>query len=610
MLRSSVLALALALAGVEGPAHAQVAVTEDTIRYSIGWENPASQLYTIRVTATADSGPVVFSMPAWRPGRYVLQNYAANVQAVRAMEESGRPLEVRRIDLDSWSVAPVTAGVVTLAYEYYATTFDAGSSTLHPDFAYFNPVNLLPWVEGRMDRPVLLTIDAPASWQVATQLDPAPGADGHVYVAPDYHRLADSPTIAAPALTTWDFEVDGVPYHAVFRGALDLADRTREEIVGDLIALTREVVALFGVTPFEQYWHLYQLVPYPFGHAVEHEASASYVLSDGIFRSDRGYRGFLSVTAHELFHAWNVKRIRPAALWPYDYSTPQLTGLHWVTEGVTSYYDTLVLARAGLVTPAAYYEALADNIQSLQNSPGRRVTSATLASITSWFSGYGDGNPHQTVSFYTKGALLGLLLDLRIRDATNGERGLDEVMRRLWQEYYEQGRGYPEDGFQRAVEAVAGRPFDEFFARYVHGTEELPYDSTLAVVGLTARQEADPSRPAATLGLTARPEDGRLVVGNVLPESPALEAGIMRGDTVVSIDEAALQSAEDLRAILEAREPGDALEVVVQRPGGQRTMTVTLGGDGNLRWVVEPVARPGERQIRLREGWLASLAAP
>lgn len=610
MLRPLCLALALALAGAVGPVHAQVAVTGDTIRYSIGWDNSASQLFTVRVTAPAGAGPVVFSLPAWRPGRYILQNYAANVQAVRAEDEGGRALTVEWTDLDSWTVEPGGAGVVTLAYEYYAATFDAGSSTLRPDVAYFNPVNLLPWVEGRMDRPVRLTIEAPADWQVATQLDRAPGAGGHVYVAPDYHRLADSPTIAAPELTIWDFEVDGVTYHAVFRGALELAERTREQILGDLIALTREVVAVIGVTPFQEYWHLYQLVPYPFGHAVEHEASASYVLSDGIFRSDRGYRGFLSVTAHELFHAWNVKRIRPAALWPYDYSTPQLTGLHWVTEGVTSYYDTLVLARAGLVTPAAYYEALADNIQSLQNSPGRRVTSATLASITSWFSGYGDGNPHQTVSFYTKGALLGLLLDLRIRDATNGERGLDEVMRRLWQEYYEQGRGYPEDGFQRAVEAVAGRPFDEFFARYVHGTEELPYDSTLAVVGLTARQEADPSRPAATLGLTARPEDGRLVVGNVLPESPALEAGIMRGDTVVSIDEAALQSAEDLRAILEAREPGDALEVVVQRPGGQRTMTVTLGGDGNLRWVVEPVARPGERQIRLREGWLASLAAP
>ncbi|MGH7551155.1 MAG: M61 family metallopeptidase [Gemmatimonadota bacterium] len=609
MLRLSVLALAFALAGVAAPAHAQVAVTEDTIRYSIGWQNPASQLYTVQVTAPADGEPVVFSMPAWRPGRYILQNYAANVQAVRAVNGNGRPLEVRRTDLDSWSVVPGGAGAVTLAYEYYATIFDAGSSTLRPNLAYFNPVNLLPWVEGRMDHPVRLTIEAPASWQVATQLDPANGAEGHAYVAPDYHRLADSPTIAAPELTTWDYEVDGVPYHAVFRGRLDPVVRTREEVLDDLIALTREEVAIFGVTPFEEYWHLYQLVPYPFGHAVEHEASASYVLSDQVFQSEQGYRGFLGVTAHELFHAWNVKRIRPAALWPYDYSTPQLTRLHWVTEGVTSYYDTLVLARAGLITPDDYYEALAGAIQSLQSAPGREVTSASLASLTSWFSGYGAGNPNQSISFYTKGALLGLLLDLEIRDLTDGERSLDDVMRRLWEEYYQQGRGYPEDGFQRAVDTVAGQSFDRFFARYVHGTEELPYDSTLAVVGLTVRQEADPSRPAASLGFGVGSEEGKLVVRNVLPESPALEAGIMRDDALISIDGTEIQSAEDLRGIMAAHEPGDTVEVTIERHGEQSTKTVTLGGEGNLRWIVESVESPTERQVRLREGWLASLAA-
>ncbi|MGH7572887.1 MAG: M61 family metallopeptidase [Gemmatimonadota bacterium] len=609
MPRPSVLALTLALGGVAGPAHAQVAVTEDTIRYSIGWENPASQLYTVRVTAPADGEPVVFSMPAWRPGRYILQNYAANVQAVRAVDVNGRPLEVQRTDLDSWRVEPDGGAAVTLAYEYYATTFDAGSSTLRPDLAYFNPVNLLPWVEGRMEDPVRLTIGAPASWQVATQLDPASGAEDHAFVASDYHRLADSPTIAAPELTIWDFEVDGVPYHAVFRGRLEPVVRTREEILDDLAALTREEIALFGVTPFDEYWHLYQLVPYPFGHAVEHEASASYVLSDGVFQSEGGYRSFLSVTAHELFHAWNVKRIRPAALWPYDYSTPQLTHLHWVTEGVTSYYDTLVLARAGLITPDEYHEALAGAIQSLQTSPGREVTSAALASLTSWFSGYGAGNPNQSISFYTKGALLGLLLDLEIRDLTDGERSLDDVMRWLWEEYYRQGRGYPEDGFQRAVESVAGQSFDDFFARYVHGTDELPYDSTLAIVGLTAREEADPSLPATTMGLDVRSEDGRLVVGNLPPESPALVAGIMRDDALISIEGTEIHSAEDVRGIQAAHEPGDTVEVTIERLGERRTMTVTMGDAGNLRWVVEPVGSPSDRQLRLRDGWLASLAA-
>ncbi|HKY60457.1 MAG TPA: PDZ domain-containing protein [Gemmatimonadota bacterium] len=607
MLRTSILALAVLLGA--GAARAQVAVTDDTIRYSIGWDNPASQLYAVRVTAAADGEPVMFSLPAWRPGRYILQNYAANVQGVRAEGPDGRPLEVEWLDLDSWRVEPDGARTVTLVYDYYAVTFDAGSSTLRPEVAYFNPVNLFPWVEDRLDHPVTLTIGAPAGWAVATQLAPAVGGNERVFVAPDYHRLADSPTIAAPELTDWEFEVDGVPYHAVFRGRLDLGPRTQEQVVADLAALSREEVAIFGSTPFEEYWHLYQLVPYPFGHAVEHEASASYVLSDNLFQTDEGYVGFLSVTAHELFHAWNVKRIRPAALWPYDYSAPQLTRLHWVTEGVTAYYDMLVLARAGLIPPEAYYESVAGNIQALQSSPGRKTTSASLASLTSWFSGYGSGNPNQSISFYTKGALLGLLLDLRIRDATDGERSLDDVLRWLWEEYYLEDRGYPEDGFQAAVEAVAGRSFEEFFARYVHGTEELPYDSTLAIVGLGAREEADPARPASTLGLRTGTEDGKLVVTNVLPASPALEAGLMRDDVLVAIGGDPVGAAEEVQQALAERAPGEAVEITIERQGERQTVSATLAGGGNLRWRVVPVANPTERQVRLRDAWLASAAA-
>ena len=608
MVRQSALILTFLVMGIGDDARAQVAVMDDTVRYSIGWENPASQQYTVRVTTPAGDGPVLFSLPAWRPGRYILQNYAVNVQSVRAADATGRSLEFHRTDLDTWAVEPDGAETVTLAFEYYAAEFDAGSSTLRPGLAYFNPVNLMPWVEGRMDRPVRLTIEAPPDWQIATQLSPIPGAGEHVFVATDYHRLVDSPTIAAPRLTVWDYEVAGVPYHAVFRGHLDLEGRTPEGILDDLAALTREEVALFGVTPFEEYWHLYQLVPYPFGHAVEHEASASYVISDNLFQSEQGYRGFLSVTAHEFFHAWNVKRIRPAALWPYDYSTPQLTRLHWVTEGVTSYYDTLVLARAGLVTPEQYFEALADNIQSLQSSPGRQVTSASLASLTSWLSGYGTGNPNQSISFYTKGALLGLLLDLRIRDLTDGERSLDDVMRYLWKEYYLHGRGYPEDGFQRAVETVAGQGFGEFFSRYVDGTDELPYDSTLAVVGLTARKDPDSTRPAATLGLTTRAEGERLIVGNIRPASPALEAGIMRNDVLISLDGTEVHSGDELHEFLAAHTPGETVQVVVERLGERRPYAVRLAGGGNLGWVVEPVAAPTERQTRLRQGWLASSA--
>lgn len=578
----------------------------DTVRYTLGWDNPASQNYRVSVTAGAHGEPIVFSLPAWRPGRYIVQNYAANVQDVRAFDEAGNPLPSRWIDLDSWRVDPGRARSVTLRYDYYARTFDAGSSTLTPDAAYFNPVNLFPWVEGRRDAPVTLDLQAPADWRVATQLTAVPGT-GHHFVAPDYDRLADSPTIAAPDLVIWDYDVDGVPYHLVFRvlqGELELGDFTRDRIVTDVSRLTREEVGVLGVTPYREYWHLFQLVPYPFGHAVEHESSASYVVQDAVFGSEQGYRAFLGILAHELFHAWNVKRLRPASLWPYDYSTPQLTRLHWVTEGVTSYYDSLLLERAGLTTPDEYYDALAGNIRSLQSAPGRLVMSAELSSLTSWHSGYGDGNPNSSISFYTKGSLLGLLLDLTILDATDGARRLDDVLRLLWNRYYEAGQGYPEDAFRAAAEEVAGRSLADFFDRYVAGTDELPYDETLGIVGLSAVRVADTSEPAATFDWRLRKQGDDVTVANVPPESPALAAGVMRDDVLVSVDGDTITSAA-LDPILDRHEPGDVVPVVVRRNGEEIEMPVTLGGGANLEWRVRPVDSPTERQLRLRQVWLA-----
>jgi len=529
------------------------------------------------------------------------------VQRVHASDEHGNPMAVDWIDLDSWRVEPGTASSVTLAYEYYARTFDAGSSTLTPDAAYFNPVNLLPWVEGRKAAPVTLTIGAPADWTVATQLDPVAGG-GHTFSAPDYDRLVDSPTIAAPGLVVWDYEVDGVPYHLVFRvvqGELNLGEYTREQILADVARITEEAVAIFGAAPFDEYWHLFQLVPYPFGHAVEHESSASYVIQDNAFVSRDFYDGFLSILAHEFFHAWNVKRARPAALWPYDYSTPQLTRLHWVTEGVTSYYESILRRRAGWIDEEAFYRENANAIDALQNTPGRLVTSAELSSLTAWHSGYGDGNPNSNVSFYLKGSILGLILDLTIRDATDGARGLDDVMRLLMERYYEQGRGYPEDGFQAAAEEVAGRSLDEFFARYVAGTDELPYAETLEVVGLDASQVPRPDAPAATFGWRLRMQGDDVTIVGVLPDSPALAAGIMRDDVLVSIDGEAVDSA-DIGAFLAGRSPGATVRVTVRRMGKEIERQVTLGDGGDLRWTIAPVDAPSERQLRLREGWLSS----
>jgi predicted metalloprotease with PDZ domain len=292
-------------------------------------------------------------------------------------------------------------------------------------------------------------------------------------------------------------------------------------------------------------------------------------------------------------------------MWPYDYSAPQLTRLHWVTEGVTSYYESILRRRAGWIDEEAFFRENANAIDALQSTPGRLVTSAALSSLTAWHSGYGDGNPYSSVSFYLKGSILGMLLDLTIRDATDGSAGLDDVMRLLMERYYAQGRGYPEDGFQTAAEEVAGRSLEEFFARYVDGTDELPYAETLEVVGLEARQVAEADAPAATFGWRLRKQADDVTIVGVLPDSPALAAGIMRDDVLVSLDGEPVESA-DIGAFLSGHSPGDTVTVTVRRLGEEIERPVTLGDGGNLRWTITPVEAPNERQLRLREGWLSS----
>ncbi|MDX1624753.1 MAG: PDZ domain-containing protein [Gemmatimonadota bacterium] len=601
MPRSIPALVAAALIGAAAPLPAQETM-RDTIRYRLGWDNPASQLYTVETTAYVEDGPIVFSLPAWRPGRYIIQNYAANVQRVRARDGQGRPLAVEWADLDSWRVEPDGADEVTLAYEYYANEFDAGGSLLRPGLAYFNPINLLPWVEGRQSAPARLTLEVPEDWPIATQLE---RTDDHgVFVAPDYHALVDAPTIASPENVRWEFTHGDVPYYVVLRPKPDLGAYDRETILEDIEAIAAELTAMFSGAPYEEYWLLYQFVPRRFSHAVEHASSASFVRWNESFSSREQYLALLGTTAHEIFHAWNVKRLRPAAMWPYSYDDPQLTRLHWFTEGVTSYYHFLSVVRAGVMTEAEYFDMIQRAIQALQNSPGRKVTPVSLASWTSWHTGYGAGNPNQSVSFYTKGALIGLLLDLEIRDATDGAASLDDVMRSLYAEYYERGRGMPEDAVREAAEEIAGRSLDAFFEAYVHGVDELPYDEALEVVGLDARQVAEPDEPSATMGVALRESGGGAVIVNVLPESPALLAGIMRDDVLVSIAGEEVEGT-DLDPILSGFEPGDRVSVVLLRGGERIEREVTLEAGGNFRWAVEPVEEPTPRQIRIREAWLA-----
>lgn len=571
------------------------------VAYTLTPQAPNSHLITVAIRyAPAEPVKTIdFALPAWRPGRYQIQNYARNVRDFAATDHAGRPLPWAKADKSTWRVERGTAREVCVSYAYYANTLDAGSTLWNDEELYWNGTNLLMYVVGQKTLPARLSLALPAGWKCAYPLRKV--GEPFVYEAPDYDTLADAPGIASPTLESVGFEHAGTTYHLAFQGPVGIPLSEAAEPVRRIVA---ETVALFGGrAPFDDYWFLYHSVPGGRFHGVEHLNSTSITFPSNVFE-ERPQR-FYAITAHEFFHAWNVKRIRPEVLGPFDYGREVYTRNLWVAEGVTSYYDDLICRRAGVLSEEDYLRALATTITAQQRTPGRLTTPVTAASFDAWLTP-DDGNVR--VDFYTKGALLGLLLDLDIRRRTGGVKSLDDAMRWLYATYAERGVGYPENGMQLAVEAVAGVSYAAFFAQYVDGTAELPYGEYLATVGLELAESRSPKQPRASLGVELSGDEKQTVIANVFPNEAGFQAGLDRGDILVAIDGEQANTAT-VPELLRKRRPGETVRVLVFRRGKLRETVVTLQPETRVDFQVRPVASPSAAQTRMYQAWVGSVQA-
>lgn len=544
------------------------------LRYSLSWGDPDEHLFDVELAFTAPADDPLLHLPAWRPGRYLLQNYAANV---REWSPS-----MQKIGKSTWQVRARAGQEVVVRYRYYAGVLDAGSSFLSADEAYFNGSNLFPWVEGLRGERCSLTIAT--DWPIQSQLLPD-------LVARDYDHLIDSPTIASPHLRVHSFDESGATIHLVFLYA-DGIDT--EQFVEPVRAIVRAQAGLFGGLPLRDYRFLYHVTDR--WHGVEHEDSSSITLKRtellGAKSGDPGFDHFLSITAHELYHLWNVKRILPARFAPYDYSVETPTRLLWAMEGITSYYGERTLVLAGLWDEERYLEHLQDEIALLENSPGRHVLSLAQASFDGWLQEQMHDKPNAWISFYNKGEIVAALLDLELR--SHG-RTLDELMLQLWREYGQPGRGLEED----AVERIAGPEFAEFFAKYVDGTEPLPYEEMFGRAGVSFE-----SRPrAGSFGADLRSTDGALIAMRVTRGGAAMAAGILPGDEIVAIGGNRVRSAVEVDRIVTALADAES-EVLTSRFGVVRTHRFQARPDGGVDIELAIDRTADESRHEFRRAWL------
>ena len=568
----------------------------DDHRYSIRPADPAAHLFEVRLTVAApDPAGQVFALPTWIPGSYMIRDYAKHVVAASA-ECDGRDIALEKLDKTSWRAAAVDREL-TLILEVFAHDESVRGAHLDQSHAFFNGACVFPVVVGQEDNSCELDILPPEkpvgrNWRVATSMRRKGAAeyDFGTYEAADYAELIDQP-VEIGELSIGELDVRGVPHAIAIRGQtrVDMA-----RLCHDLATICEQHMSLLGVPgDLDRYVFLLNAQGSGYGGLEHRWSSANICGRDNLpARGDDGvsdeYRTFLGLVSHEYFHLWNVKRMKPAAFTPYDLSREVHTSLLWVFEGITSYYDDLALVRSGLLDADSYLELLGQTITRVLRSSGRHRQSVAESSFDAWTKFYKqDANASNAiVSYYAKGALIALSLDLKLRDETGGRVSLDHVMRAAWQRWGETGEGMPEDGLERLAAEVSGLDLEDFFDAAVRGTGELPLEALLRTHGIEFHQRrsagskdkggkpaGEGELPIVWLGAVVGDRDGKAVIAVVHNGGPAERAGVAPGDELVALDGLRI-NLSGVEARTRRYLPGDKSDVTVFR--GDELLTLRL----------------------------------
>ena len=585
------------------------------IAFTVSMSNPHTHLLEVemRVTRGLRVWPKedILIMPVWTPGSYMIREFSRHVQDFAAADGSGRPLEWEKINKNSWRVKTGGVREWRIIYRVYANELSVRTSELTSDHAFWNNPALLMYPEGFLNEPAILRVNPAPGWKVATGL-PAVAGEQNTFRAENFDILYDSP-VEVSNFKELKFEVRGVPHRIVIDGEGNYNPELLRTIVQRIVETQ---IAIFGDIPYRDYTFILHLRA-DTGGGLEHLNSTALGFRRYEFATEDGYRRFASLVSHEFFHLWNVKRIRPDTLGPFDYTKENYTRLLWVAEGITEYYGNLTLRRAGLISDAAYLTQLAANIQSFQETPGRKVMSAEESSFDSWIKFYrpDENSINTSISYYDKGELLGMLLDLEIRRRTNGAKSLDDVMRSLNNDFSKRDRNFTQTDFQKVSEAAAGSSLEDFFARYVRGREELPYNQIFIAAGLSLQQSGNPIENLretvpegvpvrAFLGADLDDDDGRLMITRVRSGTPAYEQGLNADDQIVALDGKRVTRATFDERLAEKR-PGETIHLTIFRFDDLRTFDIRLGTRVAAPYRIVRLAQPTEQQTHIYRGWMA-----
>lgn len=595
------------------------------IDYRLAMSQPSSHLFevAIEVEFPGESRPesIDFQMAKWSPGRYAVFDFAKNVQEFRAFYGACPPNSdcvlprstVTRIDDQTWRVSSMSSRNIMVTYKVFGNDLSGTFSQLDSRHANFNGGSIFMYVVNHKQDPVSLSINPPPGWRIVNGR--IEKRDQRQWQFPNWDIMIDTPTEIAPDWTQDTFTVDGKQYHVVLH-AFGKHGNRRPALVRDIEKIVRAEIAMWGPPEFDSYTFLIHFANDGHsGDGMEHLTSTQIIVP-GELADAAQYEEALATAAHEFFHVWNVKRLRPVELGPWDFTRPANTRGLWIAEGITNYYGHLMMRRAGLWNDARFLKELTDQIDNVDNSPGSKLMSAEESSLSAPFI---DDAPHAqetnlantSISYYPKGEIIGVVLDLLIRVKTKGKASLDDVMRRMYEDfylkssnasYYLRGRGFRNEDFEKTVSDVAGTDMSDFFRRYVRAVETPPYEEAFAQVGLKFIREP---RGSVTVGIAPEEsEKTNFKIASVRPNSPAAAAGLEEGDAITSFGGTKLTPANLLKTVGRYK-PGDRVPVVLQRDGKVMRVTITMGEPLLFNYRIEENPNASAEAKALRAAWLS-----
>ena len=577
---------------------AEIKPDSPVIAYTVSMSQPWTHLLEVEMRLKWTNAPesVELKMPVWTPGSYLIREYARQVQDLSVNANSNSSVAWRKTNKNTWQVNVKGSKEIIVSYRVYSNELTVRTNELNDEHGFWNNAALLLFPKEQLKASSTVTVKPYGNWKIATGLPKVPG-QANTFRAENFDVLYDSP-FEVSDFKEISFDVEGTKHRIVISGD---GNYDLKRLAVDVAKIVDEGYKIFGEFGYDDYTFIVNLRG---GGGLEHLNSTALQWNRFGFKPESRYKGFLGLVAHEYFHNYNVKRIRPDALGPFDYENENYTKLLWVAEGGTEYYSNLLLQRAGLISDKEFLEGKASGIEQLQARPGRFETSLEEASFDAWIKYYrqDENAVNNQISYYDKGEIVNMMLDITIRKESGGAKSLDDVMRYLYNEFFKKNKNYTPEDFQKIAEMMVGKSLDDFFTKYVRGEAEIDFNSIVAGIGLKlAATEANKTR--AYIGADMTEENGRLTIRSISAGTPAYDQRLNTGDQIVAID-GYRASQSFLQSYIGEKKPNDKVKLSLFRFDKMREVTFTLGSDLRKDYGFLKLDNPTADQVRLYKGYL------